>query len=246
MFLCDLTSSNNIVMFWFLLWITRIMTESHLAWNEQHWDTASPKLAEQLEKAIRAGSSSSGGVRQLTPIPAAFQANSSMSIYPQALTREQQPTPEHQGSPETCTTLPGLFCLHPAVRDLARTTLTRCLCSHHHSLQNYSIFICDVRISACSSYKPCSLSGSIGGLMTAKPWKKWITEMIITNQILPPVYSHKKLTGYLVQIRKQNPLVRSSFHSGKEKGLEWWFTMMANISYEPKNPDLFQRKCMTL
>lgn len=117
-FLCDLTSSNNIVMFWFLLWITRIMTESHLAWNEQHWDTASPKLAEQLEKAIRAGSSSSGGVRQLTPIPAGFQANFSMTIYPQALTREQQPTPEYQGSPQTCTTLPGLFCLHPAVRDL--------------------------------------------------------------------------------------------------------------------------------
>lgn len=65
MFLCDLTSRNNILMFWFLLWITKIMTKPHFAWNEQHWDTASPKLAEQLEKAIRAGSSFSGGVRQL-------------------------------------------------------------------------------------------------------------------------------------------------------------------------------------
>lgn len=41
------------------------MMESRFAWNKQHWDTASPKLAEQLEKAIRAGSSYSDGVRQL-------------------------------------------------------------------------------------------------------------------------------------------------------------------------------------
>lgn len=32
-------------------------------------------------------------------------------------------------------------------------------------------------------------------------------------------------------MRKHNPLVRSSFHSGKEKGLVGWFIIMANTSY---------------
>lgn len=66
-FLCDLMSSNNLLMFWFLLWITKITIhrESRFAWNKLPWDTARPKLAEQLQKAIRAGSNHNGVVRQL-------------------------------------------------------------------------------------------------------------------------------------------------------------------------------------
>jgi len=42
-----------------------IHRESHFARNKLHWDPARPKLAEQLQQAIRAGSNYNGVVRQL-------------------------------------------------------------------------------------------------------------------------------------------------------------------------------------